>query len=588
MKNNVRDLSAFGETSSIHGIHYVLGSNHRAQERSVWTIVVLVGLAMSLFWSHGLFQSKAEDPTMTTIESTALPIANISFPVVSLCRPGYSLARLMKSLGDMGATVHHPQTKQDKAIQLLQQEFESWPNLTADLFASHMISSWKSINLLNQIEDQPDVLPLEFMLDKSKASTPWSEKRQEAFASLSQMLQIERNYLKIMRMLLGSSMLCHEFIKHCKWNGVKFPCKSLFVLNPTDGGLCCSFHMDLKAIKENLPFMEALEHSDVLSHSALNKGNEDSLGIDMTPKVGEGFGLELILDANLSSNDPGSMTDDHQGISSSIASHSESVSVSSGRFLIAPGHVTEVVLTAIKTDTEKTLEETFDPNTRKCYFPHEYQLELYNEYSRARCQIECSLEAAFEIHNCTPWFIPWTQRRICGPQQSYLFFRSARLHNKTCHHCLADCNEVTYDFKLSSAPFRRCDDKNMESSPLCSSDTEFQPQKWSETAIQELGQETADMYNLISSKRFFATDKLFPKTFGQSSKRNEYDAFKKDISVVRYSFGKSTILHYRKRTRISDNDFIAQVGGIFGLCLGCSFISMFEILYWIITKIFRF
>eukprot|EP00094_Tigriopus_californicus_P000597 TCALIF_00579-PA protein Name:"Protein of unknown function" AED:0.15 eAED:0.08 QI:0/0.57/0.25/0.75/0.57/0.75/8/0/486 len=482
MDNNVRDLSAFGETSSIHGIHYVLGSNHRAQERSVWTIVVLVGLAMSLFWSHGLFQSKAEDPTMTTIESTALPIANISFPVVSLCRPGYSLARLMKSLGDMGATVHHPQTKQDKAIQLLQQEFESWPNLTADLFASHMISSWKSINLLNQIEDQPDVLPLEFMLDKSKASTPWSEKRQEAFASLSQMLQIERNYLKIMRMLLGSSMLCHEFIKHCKWNGVKFPCKSLFVLNPTDGGLCCSFHMDLKAIKENLPFMEALEHSDVLSHSALNKGNEDSLGIDMTPKVGEGFGLELILDANLSSNDPGSMTDDHQGISSSIASHSESVSVSSGRFLIAPGHVTEVVLTAIKTDTEKTLEETFDPNTRKCYFPHEYQLELYNE----------------------------------------------------------------------------CDDKNMESSPLCSSDTEFQPQKWSETAIQELGQETADMYNLISSKRFFATDKLFPKTFGQSSKRNEYDAFKKDISVVRYSFGKSTILHYRKRTRISDNDFIAQ------------------------------
>ena len=36
--------------------------------------------------------------------------------------------------------------------------------------------------------------------------------------------------------------------------------------------------------------------------------------------------------------------------------------------------------------------------------------------------------------------------------------------------------------------------------------------------------------------------------------------------------------------RMSPVDFIASVGGLFGLCLGFSFISFVELLYWLIIK----
>ena len=34
-------------------------------------------------------------------------------------------------------------------------------------------------------------------------------------------------------------------------------------------------------------------------------------------------------------------------------------------------------------------------------------------------------------------------------------------------------------------------------------------------------------------------------------------------------------------------DFVASLGGLFGLCLGFSIISFFEIIYWAATGIFR-
>ena len=34
-------------------------------------------------------------------------------------------------------------------------------------------------------------------------------------------------------------------------------------------------------------------------------------------------------------------------------------------------------------------------------------------------------------------------------------------------------------------------------------------------------------------------------------------------------------------------DFVASLGGLFGLCLGFSIISFFEIIYWVATGVFK-
>ena len=74
------------------------------------------------------------------------------------------------------------------------------------------------------------------------------------------------------------------------------------------------------------------------------------------------------------------------------------------------------------------------------------------------------------------------------------------------------------------------------------------------------------------------------------SKENEtrpmYNAYDRDIAKVKFFFSKSTVHHFEKRARASNLDYLAQVGGIFGFCVGCSLISGIEFFYWIIIKLF--
>ena len=46
-------------------------------------------------------------------------------------------------------------------------------------------------------------------------------------------------------------------------------------------------------------------------------------------------------------------------------------------------------------------------------------------------------------------------------------------------------------------------------------------------------------------------------------------------------------LEYRKTENMRFIDLISQLGGLFGLCLGFSFISFIEIFYWISIRLCR-
>ena len=83
-----------------------------------------------------------------------------------------------------------------------------------------------------------------------------------------------------------------------------------------------------------------------------------------------------------------------------------------------------------------------------------------------------------------------------------------------------------------------------------------------------------------------------------------YNAFEEDIAVANFFFTKPTAigevtgresiifmtqfnLEYRKTENMTVIDLISQLGGLFGLCLGFSFISFIEIFYWISIRLCR-
>ena len=66
-----------------------------------------------------------------------------------------------------------------------------------------------------------------------------------------------------------------------------------------------------------------------------------------------------------------------------------------------------------------------------------------------------------------------------------------------------------------------------------------------------------------------------------------YDAFEKDIAMVHFYFKNPTTFEYRRYRSLTTEGFLSQIGGLFGLCLGFSFLSCVEILYWTTIRLGR-
>ena len=76
-------LSTFLETSTIHGLNFI--STTRKYSRLFWILVVLAGFTSAAYLINTSFQSWADSPIKTTVET--LPIKEIKFPKVTVCPP---------------------------------------------------------------------------------------------------------------------------------------------------------------------------------------------------------------------------------------------------------------------------------------------------------------------------------------------------------------------------------------------------------------------------------------------------------------------------------------------------------------------
>ena len=65
----------------------------------------------------------------------------------------------------------------------------------------------------------------------------------------------------------------------------------------------------------------------------------------------------------------------------------------------------------------------------------------------------------------------------------------------------------------------------------------------------------------------------------------EYNAYEKDIALVHFYFETSTIFQYYRERKVTIVGFISQVGGVLGLFLGFSLVSIVELIYWFLFRL---
>lgn len=87
-------LTEFLETSTIHGLFHIATS--AKQLRLLWAGVVFAGFAGAALLINKSFESWAEQPVATTVET--FPIKDVKFPKVTVCPPKNTLTNINPDL----------------------------------------------------------------------------------------------------------------------------------------------------------------------------------------------------------------------------------------------------------------------------------------------------------------------------------------------------------------------------------------------------------------------------------------------------------------------------------------------------------
>ena len=96
--------------------------------------------------------------------------------------------------------------------------------------------------------------------------------------------------------------------------------------------------------------------------------------------------------------------------------------------------------------------------------------------------------------------------------------------------------------------------------------------------------------NIFCSKRKWHDEsdlktQVFKKK-NEKADENTYNAYAKDIAVANFYFESTTCLEFTRDAMTTPTDFFSNIGGILGLCMGISCISIIELMYWLIIKMF--
>ena len=75
----------YSETTTIHGIRYVLEKGSSYFERFLWLIIVLCGIGLAILISILAYIQWKENPVLTSISTTGYPIEKVPFPAITIC-----------------------------------------------------------------------------------------------------------------------------------------------------------------------------------------------------------------------------------------------------------------------------------------------------------------------------------------------------------------------------------------------------------------------------------------------------------------------------------------------------------------------
>ncbi|KAG5680507.1 hypothetical protein PVAND_010014 [Polypedilum vanderplanki] len=362
--------------------------------------------------------------------------------------------------------------------------------------------------------------------------------------------------------LLNESFLSvDEVFAMCHYAAKLTECKRLFNRVLTDRGFCYSFNMqgfntifnadvisdDFNSYKRRKISKSPYKHHDLHSERinddnetvewTLDKGFIEDHDNDIIPVAADkntNLGIYLFVDKNNLEN---SCTKYANTFNYYFHLPNEISTQMHKKHFIPINEKNIVTLTANVVKTSNELRK-LKPIARGCYFEGERKLKFFNSYTKLNCEFECMTNYTLKICGCLKFSMPRDKNTpICNIDKILCYFDAMSYwpgYNLTTKQieascgCLDTCSDIKYSIL------------SIETTPMSMNKSKFLMKNGFE-------QEDALSYLAFIFENIFITE---------------------EESYAPYAI----------------QNFIADIGGLLGLFIGCSILSIFEFVFYIVYK----
>ncbi|KAG5313183.1 PPK28 protein, partial [Acromyrmex insinuator] len=328
---------------------------------------------------------------------------------------------------------------------------------------------------------------------------------------------------------------CSALLLRCVWLGKVYDCSKIFKTIKSKEGFCCTFNYHYNP---NVGYI-----SNDFNTNDFNNTSDDLPGVHTILKApGNGQDVGLAVALNIEPEMYKATSRPYVGASIIIHDAIDFPDIDARMVAVPIGHVLGISITGTSIRGMESLK-AIPQKKRICYFHNEVPGKI--RYSYQSCVSECIAKHIYHMCGCLPFYYPETHKgiRTCylPDTNCLLSIRKSKLnYGDHCNkNCLPECSDVFYTINPENIK------------------------------MQDVGYDSDLM-----------------------------DDFDKNItSFVYIFFGDASYVEYRKESTINWDSLIecneiariitASFGGIFGLCLGGSVLSVIEFAYLLARQLFR-
>ncbi|XP_039276827.1 sodium channel protein Nach-like isoform X2 [Nilaparvata lugens] len=344
--------------------------------------------------------------------------------------------------------------------------------------------------------------------------------------------------INITDLMIMSLPACRELLLECSWHGKPENCCELFSLQRSEEGFCYTFN-SMTSQKHNQcnDLQNTLTDKDTL-HKKHNDFNMECI-LRRNTAAGAATGMEVFMKGMSSSE---FLPDQlnfvrYSGVRVQVHHVTEYPEAGMG-FPVPAEHGTKMSATVKPSLTRSTdAIRNLPVNVRNCYFADEKHLGVSNSYTEKSCLIECRLDYLFEVCGCRPYYFNLLDNTIPVCNASRL-------------RCVAEHSVELRFFSPPTETLRGFEEQEMFSPLNCS-----------------------DCLPTCHENMYDVDNELIKDTMPMSQTSFGYlDIYYKNEGAVKY----------QRDVTFGWLDLLVSFGGIAGLFLGFSLLSIVEVVYWAI------